>query len=251
MKAFAEHSLLVATSILLCAIYVIGRLLRITSNSRRLRQFDGRGRGDSSSAWEIAAETGEGTILFFCSSAGEYEQALPIVQRLPVEIAGRQRGFSTLFLFLSQSGLDFFRARGEKGRAGLAPVDTLWNWRALQRQHRIAISIVIRHEWWPAFLHVMGKTGPLILVDATVPASDPESAWKNAARGYLARKFTMIFTVDEPSRSFFIEKYGIAPEKVKATGDTKFDRALDRAQANTPAALRGTVKAAAGSCCRK
>lgn len=247
MKTLMERAALLATSALLAVLFALGRLLGLVFKSPRLRQFEGRCQGDPSSAWAIPVEPENGNILFFCSSAGEYEQALPIVQRLPARADNRGLALSTIFLFLSRSGLDFFRARNERGRAGLAPVDTLWNWRALQKRHKIATSVVIRHEWWPAFLQVMGKAAPLLLVDATLPAGDQESAWKNAARGYLARKFTTIFTVDAESRDFFVKKYGIEPAKVQIAGDTKFDRALDRAQAAAPAGLRNAVlEAAAG-----
>jgi 3-deoxy-D-manno-octulosonic-acid transferase len=246
MRVFVEQLTILILSIFLTVLFALGRCLRVLFRSSRFVQFEGRGPKDSSSAWSIPADATANDILFFCSSAGEYEQALPIAQRLNTSSLTCNTPLSAIFLFLSRSGLDFFRARSESGRAGLAPVDTLWNWEAFRRRHHIEASVVVRHEWWPAFLQVMGKTGPLILVDATLPAADPGSAWKNAARGYLARKFSLVFTVDAASRSFFIDSYGVSPEKITVAGDTKFDRALDRAKLIAPAKLSTTIRDIAG-----
>lgn len=242
MSSAVEQVALLASSVLLAVLYRCAQFLRILFKINSLRQFEGRGPGDELSAWRLPplpAGTSQ-EMLFFCSSAGEYEQALPLVQKLSDD--GK---ISALFLFLSRSGLDFFRARREPGRAALAPVDTTWNWHRFAHHHPVRASVVIRHEWWPAFLHVMGSTGPLFLVDAGMPAGNPGSRWKNAGRGYLAKKFSAVFTVDDASREFFIHQYGLPQERVITTGDTKFDRVLDRTSSVPPRKLRDDILALA------
>lgn len=190
------------------------------------RQIRGRTKGiDSIDCIKPSSPSCRGDLLFFCSSAGEFEQARPIIDRL----SGRL-DLEPIILFLSRSGLDYIRARGEDIRAALAPPDTQWRWRHFDSRHRIRGAVVVRHEWWPSFLNVFGKNRPLFLIAAGRPAGSPESRIRNLGRGYLARHFTKICAVDEGSADFFSKNFHIDPAQIVATGDTKHDRAMDRAR---------------------
>ena len=188
------------------------------------RQIRGRTDGPDSARAIQAISGGAGDILFFCSSAGEFEQARPVM-----DLAQSRLGLHPMVLFLSRSGLDYVRARGEKVRAALAPPDTVWRWRQFDARHRIKAAVVIRHEWWPAFLNVFSSRVPVLLIDAVRPAGSPESRLKNLGRGYLARNFSRVCTVDSATSDFFTTRFGVDPALVRATGDTKYDRVADRA----------------------
>ena len=207
------------------------------------RQIRGRINGsDSIESIQPSNPSCRGDLLFFCSSAGEFEQARPIIDRL----SGRL-DLDPIILFLSRSGLEYIRARGENVRAALAPPDTLWRWRRFDSCHRIRGAIVIRHEWWPSFLHVFGRNRPLLLIDAGRPAGSPESKIRNLGRGYLARHFTKICAVDEISAEFFSKNFHIDPTRILATGDTKHDRVMDRARTTRISdSLRAKVQKFAG-----
>ncbi len=206
------------------AMIILGRLPAFATNSLA-RQITGRTHGaDSIEGLPRCRPESRGDLLFFCSSAGEFEQARPVIDRLSESL-----GLEPMILFLSRSGLEYIRARGEKIRAALAPPDTLWRWRRFDSRHKICASVVIRHEWWPSFLNIFGGNRPMLLIDAGRPAGSPNSKLKNLGRGYLARQFTQICTVDEASRTFFTKHFAIDPAKIMATGDTKYDRVMDRA----------------------
>ena len=216
------------TSCVVEVLFQLGSLLSSVpglSKSRFARQLTGRTTGgDSTKSIAPSNPESRGDLLFFCSSAGEFEQALPIIERISTHL-----GLEPLVLFLSRSGLEYMRARGETIRAALAPPDSLWRWRRFESRHRICASVVIRHEWWPSFLSVFGRNRPMFLIDAGRPAGSPDSKLKNLGRGYLARQFTRICAVDEASRDFFVKRFQINPPQIIATGDTKFDRVMDRA----------------------
>lgn len=165
-------------------------------------------------------------LIFFCSSAGEYEQALPVIASL-----ARLCDARPLILFQSRSGIDYARKKGEPNPCALAPPDVLWRWYKFTAHRKIKATFVIRHEWWPSFLYHFSKIGPLYLIDAAVPARNPFSRHRNRGRAWLARFFTKIFTIDEKSTQFFSETLQIDNNKIQQTGDTKFDRVMDRAQA--------------------
>lgn len=207
------------------------------------RQIRGRSKGsDSIDCIQPSSPSCRGDLVFFCSSAGEFEQARPIIDRL----SGRL-DLEPIILFLSRSGLDYIRARGENVRAALAPPDALWRWRRFDLRHRIRGAIVVRHEWWPSFLNVFGRNRPLFLIDAGKPAGSPESRIRNLGRGYLARHFTKICAVDQSSAEFFSKNFHIDPARITATGDTKHDRVMDRARTTRISdSLRDRVQKFAG-----
>ncbi len=81
------------------------------------RHIHGRSKGqDSIDCIQPSGPSCRGDLVFFCSSAGEFEQARPIIDRL----SGRF-DLEPIILFLSRSGLEYIKARGENLRAALAP----------------------------------------------------------------------------------------------------------------------------------
>lgn len=166
------------------------------------------------------------SFLFFCSSAGEYEQALPVMKRL-IELTG----VTPFILFQSRSGLDYATTRGEVHPCALAPPDNVWRWQSFDACHNIIGTAIIRHEWWPSFMYHFSKSRPLFLIDAAIPARDQGSHWKNAGRAFLATFFTRIYTIDSGTTDFFSDVLKIPEKTVAQTGDTKFDRVIDRAAA--------------------
>lgn len=209
-------------------IYLVARfasLLPGHAGKAISRQIQGRTSGpDSARQIPRCPDEAAGDLLFFCSSAGEFEQARPVMDLARVKL-----GLDPMVIFLSRSGMDFVKSRGERVRAALAPPDSIWRWRAFDSRHRIRAAVVIRHEWWPGFLHMFSRRRPVLLIDAVRPAGSPDSWLRNRGRAFLARYFSRICAVDEESAAFFAENLGIDPSRLRATGDTKYDRAMERA----------------------
>jgi 3-deoxy-D-manno-octulosonic-acid transferase len=165
-------------------------------------------------------------VLFYCSSAGEYEQARPLIDRL-------EEGGKTYVhvLFFSRSGLDFLRARGDKTPAHLAPAtDSVWEWGTVFAALRPDVVAVVRHELWPGFLSTARHYAKVYLVCASRSAGESRSLWKRQVRGALLRQFDAIFAVATNDADFFHKNYAVSRAKLRVVGDTKYDRALDRAR---------------------
>jgi 3-deoxy-D-manno-octulosonic-acid transferase len=94
-----------------------------------------------------AAAPGQARLVVFCSSAGEYEQAVPLI-----ETAHQEGGFFVLLVFFSPSGINFIKARGDRYPYILAPLDTQWQWERFFSMVKPEATVVVRHELWPAFL---------------------------------------------------------------------------------------------------
>ena len=163
--------------------------------------------------------------VFFCSSAGEFEQAKPLINKLTA-----MGSVYVQVIFFSQSGLTFAKARGETVPCCLSPITdsaTAWGW--LFSALRPTFTCVVRHELWPGFLSAAQRFGRLYLIDASCGQGERHAARKRWLRAYLLQMFHAIYTVGSDDIAFFRDTYGVAAERLVCTGDTKYDRVLERA----------------------
>ena len=164
--------------------------------------------------------------LFFCSSAGEFEQAKPLIQRL--------QAIKTVYvqvIFFSKSGIDFVRARGETVASCLAPIsDSVWQWGWLFSALLPDFTCIVRHELWPGFITTARQFGKLYLIDASRSISEQKSKSRRMVRRILLRQFDRIYTVSDDDKKFFNEFYRLPEDQLLVTSDTKYDRVSERAR---------------------
>ncbi len=222
------------------------RIVRLAArwNPKLARQF-----GDRPTAAALAANVAQPraafrrAVLFFVSSAGEYEQAKPLMDRL---VARRDTYLHVLFF--SRSGLEYAKARGETVPYALVPAtDSVFDWGHFLTALRPDVVCVVRYELWPGFLESARHFAKLYLIDASRGVGEASSRVKRWARRSMLRTFDGIFAVSEADAAFFRSEYDIAPERVLVAGDTKYDRARERALAKRPEveALRAKLDAMA------
>ena len=164
-------------------------------------------------------------IFFFCSSAGEYEQAKPLIERW-VE-TGR---LNPVTIFFSRSGYDYAHKKNEASLYFMAPPDCVWFWELIFRQFRPKATVIVRHEFWPAFVAVSRKFSFLAAIDVnTAGSSAPWTSSKHALTRKMLSMCDDISTVTELDAETI---RNFAPSfnanNCRAVGDTKFDRVLQR-----------------------
>jgi 3-deoxy-D-manno-octulosonic-acid transferase len=163
-------------------------------------------------------------ILYFCSSAGEFEQAKPLIERFRA-----QGGIYQHVVFFSQSGHAYAAARGETTPYSLSPVDSAFAWGWLLAAMRPQLVVVVRHELWPGFLHTAGRYAPVCLIDTVVKAGEERwPRWKRYVRKQLYSAFDRIYAVSEQDRDDLRRLYGLSADAVIVAGDTKYDRVVER-----------------------
>jgi 3-deoxy-D-manno-octulosonic-acid transferase len=164
-------------------------------------------------------------VVFFCSSAGEFEQARPLIERVQA-----QSDTFVHVIFFSRSGVEFAKARAESLSYSLAPaIDSVWHWGHLFSALRPDVVVVVRHELWPAFLESARHFARLDLIDASQSLGESTSGMKRIARGQLLRYFDRIFVVSAEDAAFFRSTYGLGTPPLVVAGDTKYDRVRERA----------------------
>ena len=169
----------------------------------------------------------ENSVVFFCSSAGEYEQARPLVDRFSA--AGT---FCHVFFF-SRSGYDFAVKRHETVSFSLAPLDTVWNWSPLFGALQPDWIVVVRHEFWPAFLFEAMRWGQLVVVDAVPPAmlgreSELKTKFSAFGKRVMLGGVHHIFAADSGGYDYYTKYIGLECGRVTCVGDTKYDRVKER-----------------------
>jgi len=221
---------LVIYSVLVVVVVAFARMLSRFSH-RLAAQLEGRNE-IRNTALDLAKRRCQKTncVVFFCSSSGEFEQARPLIDRLE-----RTGNCFTHVFFFSRSGWDYAQARKETMSYSLCPIDTTWNWGWLFSAIRPNCSVVVRHEWWPAFLATAHAWNPVWLIDAVDTTKDygkrksfelPLRQW---ARKRLARFFDRIYVVDAEDLDAFTKELGRPAPVTAAIGDTKYDRVIERA----------------------
>jgi 3-deoxy-D-manno-octulosonic-acid transferase len=181
---------------------------------------------DSLTEWRARRSASGSCVVFFCSSAGEYEQAKPFMDRL---IATRPDVWPFV-IFFSASGARFAKARGETAAWCLAPRDSIWAWRRLFHVIQPTACVVVRYELWPAFLSEARRYGRLLLVNATRSASSGAGGIGGLVRRALLRGFERVFAVGPEDARELVEGHRLDPARVIEVGDTKYDRVRERCQ---------------------
>ena len=159
---------------------------------------------------------------FWCSSAGEYEQARPLIQRLTFH------NTYILIIFFSKSGYDYALSRNEKHSYYLFSHDSIFFWERFFKAARPRQTFVVRHELWPAFLHCANKYSNLILINASTSNILNKSYFNIKSKQFLLLLFHNIFVISKKDYSNFQRYYKINRKKLTISNDTKYESAYLR-----------------------
>jgi 3-deoxy-D-manno-octulosonic-acid transferase len=208
------------------------------------KQLDGRSQIESVNfAIDLATKRRmyKKCFVFFCSSAGEYEQAKPVLHRLET-----QGIFTHTFLF-SKSGLEFAKIRNERLSYSLCPIDYVWSWATLFAALRPTGVVIIRHEFWPGFLGMARKWCNVYILNGVPPAMlGREPYFKTYAsskfKRYLLGEHPRIFTSDKAGTAYYSSVVKFNSSQILEIGDTKFDRVIERVAGIKDQALKRATK---------
>ena len=226
---YVFYFLTIVWSVLLAIVYPIGYFISIFHSG--WRPFFKR-RGLNSKVLRKIKPL-KPRYLFFCSSAGEYEQSIPIMNRL------ESMGGQVIICFFSPSGAKFARARKETRPYFKSPIDMIWTWKKVFDKIQPRTTFVIRHELWPSLLFVAkyfygNKT---ILLNASRNKSH-SGYLNNLVKYFLMKTFFQIYVVSSDDLHFFQTTLKIKPRSLILSGDSKYDSVFERASSKKNEAKR-------------
>lgn len=165
------------------------------------------------------------TILFHCSSMGEYKQVVPIAEKLA---ADRSEDYNLVLSLYSPSAYDNIdREKSCFKLITYTPFDLYFETRKFINTINPDIVLISKHDIWPNFIWELKKREvPVFLINGLFADDTKMDKWY--AKSFYRSVFSGIsgiFTVNEKHRQRFIKIYPSA-DKIEATGDTRYDSVI-------------------------
>lgn len=181
-------------------------------------------RGQDRTMEELQRAELKDVVWFHVASAGEYEQAYPLI----LHIRSKHPQWRILLTFFSPSGYEMRKDNAPVDHVAYLPFATARNARTLINTVQPRMAFFIKYEFWPAYLRALAQRHiPTYSISSIFrPGQLFFRPWGKPYLNIL-RCFTHIFVQDEPSKQL-LAKHGIT--QVSVAGDTRFDRVAEIAQ---------------------
>ncbi len=205
--------------IIIRVIYAaIMHLLEITAPllSNKLRQRQRLWRGTIQKAHIKISELQQPVIWFHAASAGEFEQAKPIIELLNKS----NKKHTVIASFFSPSGYNSHRNYQHVDAVVYLPLDAYFSVQYFLHNIQPSAAVIIRYELWPELFRQIHQANiPLFLISATFPT---RRILPLTLRSML-RSITAIFTANKESAERF-RSFITPPTTLISSSDTRFDR---------------------------
>ncbi len=161
----------------------------------------------------------EDTVIWIhTASLGEYEQGLPIIEKLKVNYPNHK----ILVTFFSPSGYEIKKNTSIADFVCYLPLDTKYNAKKFIELVNPQLVIFVKYEIWPSFLKALNvKQVPVLLTSAIFNKKQLFFKWYGGFMRNSLSYFTHIFVQDQKSIQLL---NSIDIKNTTVSGDTRFDR---------------------------
>lgn len=167
---------------------------------------------------EKAISKSDDVIWVHVASLGEFEQGLPIIEKLRSEYPS----FKILVTFFSPSGYEVKKNTTVADVVTYLPMDTAKNAARFIRLVHPKLAIFVKYEIWPNYLRKLREQQiPALLVSAIFKK---DQIYFKGYGGFMRKAlqtFSHIFLQDEPSKRLL---ESIQIKNTSVSGDTRLDR---------------------------
>ena len=158
------------------------------------------------------------TIWFHSASLGEYEQGLPVIEK----IKKRYPSHKIIVTFFSPSGYEVRKNNTVADVTIYLPLDTKSNAKKFLKLTHPELVFFIKYEFWLNYLRELEKSKtPTYLISGIFRDSQMFFKWYGGFYRKALKAFTFFFVQNESSKEK-IEAIGF--HNVVVSGDTRFDR---------------------------
>lgn len=158
------------------------------------------------------------TIWFHAASLGEYEQGLPVIEKI-------KEKFSThkiIVTFFSPSGYEVRKNNTVADVTVYLPLDTKKNAQQFLKLVHPEMVFFIKYEYWPNYLNELRKLKiPTYLISGILRENQLFFKWYGGFYRKALETFTYFFVQNETSKKLLLE---LGKTNVIVSGDTRFDR---------------------------
>ena len=204
-------------------IYLYALLVRLVAafGHRKARAMV-RGQHDT---WRILREKinpNERYVWFHAASLGEFEQGLPLIERLRREQPARK----ILLTFFSPSGYEVRKDYKGADVVCYLPFDSPTAARRFIKLARPEMAFFIKYEFWRNYIDVLFKKSiPIYSVSSIFRPGQIFFRWYGRKYARCLRRITHFFVQNKRSVEL-LRSIGVT-DNVTIVGDTRFDRVID------------------------
>jgi len=199
-------------------IYIAGFFLKIIALfSPKIKLFV-EGRKNVFSVLEEKIKANDKTIWFHSASLGEYEQGLPVIEKIKEKYPSHK----IIVTFFSPSGYEVRKNNTVADATIYLPLDTKSNAKRFLKLVHPEFAFFIKYEFWLNYLKELEKSKtPTYLISGIFRDRQMFFKWYGGFYRKALNAFTYFFVQNESSKQK-IEAIGF--KNVIVSGDTRFDR---------------------------
>lgn len=158
------------------------------------------------------------TIWFHAASLGEYEQGLPVIEKIKEHYPSHK----IIVSFFSPSGYEVRKNNTVADVTVYLPLDTRSNAAKFIKLVHPEMAFFIKYEFWPNYLNELNKQQiPTYLISGIFREKQLFFKWYGGFYRTALNAFTYFFVQNEKSK-VLLQKLG--KNNVTISGDTRFDR---------------------------
>jgi 3-deoxy-D-manno-octulosonic-acid transferase len=199
-------------------IQITGSLLKLIAlfNSKINLFVEGRKNVFAVLQQEIKAS--DRTIWFHAASLGEYEQGLPVIEKIKTEYPSHK----IIITFFSPSGYEVRKNNLVADATVYLPLDTKSNALKFLNIVHPEMAFFIKYEYWLNYLNELkNQNTPTYLISGIFRKNQMFFKWYGGFYRKALDSFTYFFVQNEASKKLLFE---LGKSNVAVSGDTRFDR---------------------------
>lgn len=160
------------------------------------------------------------TIWFHAASLGEYEQGLPVIEKIKEKFPNHK----IVVTFFSPSGYEVRKNNTIADVTVYLPLDTKSNAQKFIKAVHPEMVFFIKYEYWPNYLNELKKLGiKTYLISGIFRENQAFFKWYGGFYRSALKTFDYFFVQNDSSKKL-IQSIGF--NNVKVSGDTRFDRVV-------------------------
>jgi 3-deoxy-D-manno-octulosonic-acid transferase len=178
------------------------------------------GRKEVFSILQSKINSNDKSIWFHAASLGEYEQGLPVIEKIKVQYPNHK----IVVTFFSPSGYEVRKNNTIADATVYLPLDTKSNAKKFIKAINPEVVFFIKYEYWPNYLNELKKLEiKTYLISGIFRKKQAFFKWYGEFYRNALKTFDYFFVQNDSSKKL-IQSIGF--NNVKVSGDTRFDRVV-------------------------
>lgn len=178
------------------------------------------GRKEVFSTLQSKINSNDKTIWFHAASLGEYEQGLPVIEKIKIQYPNHK----IVVTFFSPSGYEVRKNNTVADVTVYLPLDTQSNAQKFVEAIHPEMAFFIKYEYWPNYLNELQKRHiKTYLISGIFREKQAFFKWYGGFYRNALKTFDYFFVQNDSSKKL-IQDIGF--QNVTVSGDTRFDRVV-------------------------